>query len=296
MPRIVLIGECMVELSPSEDGRYNLGFAGDTFNSAWHMRKILEPEWTVQYLTNIGDDKLSGDMLRFMQESGIGTEQVHISNGKSCGLYVICLDNGERSFSYWRDTSAARSLANDQTRLAGALTGAACVVFSGITLAILTDDARSRLIAQMALLQQSGTLVVFDSNIRKRLWRHEEDCREWITRAYKVSSIALPSLADEAELFGDKDAVSAAHRIAAAGAAEVVVKDGGNPCYVHSAKGGGFIAAAGSVRVVDTTGAGDSFNAAYVAHRLQGASAEMSAARAHALAAKVIGGYGALVD
>ena len=295
MGRIVLLGECMVEFSPAGDGSYKLGFAGDTFNTAWYLRHFMPADWTIQYFTNIGDDQLSADMLRFMKQSGVDTTHVKVVQGLNAGLYVISLDNGERSFSYWRNASAARTLADDLIRLSDATQGADCIFFSGITLAILSENARDMFLKQMATLRASGVLVVFDPNIRKRLWRNDTEIRHWISRAYAVAKVALPSFSDDAETFGDVDIIGTARRIREAGAEEIVVKNGGDACYVQVGEEGHSIKPEAFVAAVDTTGAGDSFNAGYLGNRLLGALPLAAVEKAHRIAARVICSPGALV-
>jgi 2-dehydro-3-deoxygluconokinase len=293
--RILLIGECMVEFSPKADGDYKRGFAGDTFNTAWYLRQLLPSDWTIQYFTNIGDDQLSLHMLDFMANSGVDTAHVKVMTGMNAGLYVISLDNGERSFSYWRSTSAARTLADDPVRLANATQGADCVVFSGITLAILAEKARDAFLQHMATLRRNGVLVVFDPNIRKRLWKSDDEIRHWINRAYTVASLALPSFADEAEIFGDADVTATAQRINKSGVSEIVVKNGGGVCFVQAPEEICSVEPHTFVNVVDTTGAGDSFNAGYLASRLKAALPSAAVQNAHSIAVKVIGAHGALV-
>jgi 2-dehydro-3-deoxygluconokinase len=293
--RILLIGECMVEFSPKADGDYKRGFAGDTFNTAWYLRQLLPSDWAIQYFTNIGDDQMSLDMLNFMSSSGIDTTHVKVMAGMNVGLYVISLDKGERSFSYWRSTSAARSLADDPARLAGATEGADCVLFSGITLAILADEARDAFLLQMATLRRNGVLVVFDPNIRRRLWQNNEEIRHWIARAYAVANLALPSFADDAEIFGDTDVTATAQRISMSGVSEIVVKNGGGVCFVQALEEICSVEPHSLINVVDTTGAGDSFNAGYLASRLIAALPSAAVQNAHGIAAKVICAHGALV-
>lgn len=285
----------MVEFSPTGDGSYKLGFAGDTFNTAWYLRRLMPADWTIQYFTNIGDDRLSADMLHFMQHSRIDTTHVKVIEGMNAGLYVISLDNGERSFGYWRNASAARTLADDPVRLSDATQNADCIFFSGITLAILSEDARDRFLKQMATRRAGGALVVFDPNIRKRLWRNDTEIRHWTSRAYAVATMALPSFADDAEIFGDADIFGTAQRIRAAGAEEIVVKNGSDACCVHVGEESHSIKPGAHVTAVDTTGAGDSFNAGYLASRLLGALPSVAVAKAHRISAKVICAPGALV-
>jgi 2-dehydro-3-deoxygluconokinase len=168
--RFLSIGECMVELSQAGEGLLRKGFAGDTFNTAWYARACLPPAWSVDYFTALGDDPMSDEMVAFMGKADIGTGLIQRIKGKTPGLYMINLRNGERSFSYWRDSSAARSLAADPDRLREAVESADVVYFSGITLAILSQDDAETLLAEIRRAKAIGKFVVFDPNIRPRLW------------------------------------------------------------------------------------------------------------------------------
>ena len=112
--RILAIGECMVELSQTDAGLYRRSFAGDTFNAAWYLRRLLHLDAEVSYATCIGEDAVSDEMLRFFETEGILTDAVRRVPDRTVGLYMISLDGGERSFSYWRAQSAARCLADDE--------------------------------------------------------------------------------------------------------------------------------------------------------------------------------------
>ena len=119
--RLLCIGECMVELSPNGANSFNMGFAGDTFNMAWYARQILSAQWHVDYFTRVGRDEISNDMLAFLKNAGVGTSHIIRDETETVGLYMIHLDAGERSFSYWRSASAARHLACDPDVLDRAL-------------------------------------------------------------------------------------------------------------------------------------------------------------------------------
>ena len=121
--QFLAIGECMVELALQPDGAYAMGFAGDTFNTAWYARRSLPEAWRVGYLSAVGRDAVSDRMLAFMTGAGIDTRAVARLPDRTVGLYMIELVKGERSFSYWRGQSAARALAADAARLAAALDG-----------------------------------------------------------------------------------------------------------------------------------------------------------------------------
>jgi 2-dehydro-3-deoxygluconokinase len=292
--KMVAIGECMVEMAATENGLFRQGFAGDTFNALWHARRLLPPDWTATYFTAVGDDRTSSRMLAFMRDNGIDTGKIRKIAGKAPGLYLIELDRGERSFSYWRDSSAARLLADDEAALRAATQDADAILFSGITLAILPEEGRRRLLSVLAGERNRGCAVAFDSNIRMRLWPSEEAARRAISEAAAVASIALPTGPDEMALFGgsEEDVVE---RYSKAGVAEIVVKAGPDPALVSWPGGLKKIAPGKVLEPVDTTGAGDSFNGAYLAARLLGEDPPEAVRKAHAAAGRVIMGYGALI-
>ncbi|MEF2072501.1 sugar kinase [Consotaella aegiceratis] len=294
--RIVAIGECMVELSSAPGGLLRKGFAGDTFNTAWYLGRALPADWRMSYFTAVGDDPTSDEMLRFMDAAGIETQFVRRIPGRMPGLYLITLDNGERSFSYWRDTSAAKTLADDEQALDAVLAAGDAFYFSGITLAILAEDARQRLVSRLDEVRRSGKMVAFDPNLRPRLWPDTATMCRAVEIAAAASSLCLPSFSDEAVAFGDASPDATADRYRALGVAEVVVKDGAEPACIVTDDGRQSVPAQKVADLVDTTAAGDSFNAAYIAARLAGKTPAEAAAAGHTLAGKVVGHYGALVE
>lgn len=293
--RIVSIGECMVELAAAGGGLLRMGFAGDTFNTAWYLRRELPGGWAVAYLSAVGDDKTSGDMVDFMASAGIDTGLVRRLPGRMPGLYLIHLDGAERSFSYWRDTSAAKALAADEAHLASALAAGDAFYFSGITLAILPAADRARLLEHLGVAKASGRTVAFDPNIRPRLWPDKAEMRAAIEAGAAASTICLPSYPDERDAFDDPSPDATADRYLRLGAGEVVVKDGAAPAIVATASMRETIEAPPVADAVDTTGAGDSFGAAYLAARLEGASPSDAVRRGHALAGEVVRHHGALI-
>lgn len=295
MPRIVCIGECMVELSPAEDGLWRLGYAGDTLNTAWYLRARLGGDWQVAYCTRLGRDRFSDEMAAFLTGAGLDTASLTRDPERSIGLYAISLDAGERSFTYWRGQSAARRLADDPAALRAALAEADVGFFSGITLAILPPEGRANLLMALQEARARGCRVVFDPNIRARLWPDGATLRAALSEAAAICDILLPSFEDEREWFGDADPSATRARYGALGAEEIVVKNGPGPLCLWRRGAEETHLHFPPVAPLDTTGAGDAFNGAYLAARLQGAGMEQAAGLAHALAARVIRHPGALL-
>lgn len=293
--RFVSVGECMVEMAQTADGLYKLGYAGDTLNTAWYARARLPRDWDVDYVTAVGDDIYSQQMLDFFAANGIGTGRIQRLAGKRPGLYLIHQKDGDRHFTYWRGQSAARQIADDPAALNAALMGADIAYFSSISLAILSPRGRGKLIGAIHRARQAGARIAFDPNERPALWTSPRVMGSTICAAATVADIVLPTFPDEQAVFGDASPEAVAERYLSWGAEEVVVKNGAEPAYVAARDGQGWVAPKPGATSVDPTGAGDSFNGAYLAARARGASPLAAAEAAHATARIVIAHRGALV-
>lgn len=292
----VTIGECMIELSQRQGDLWQMGFAGDTFNTAWYARALLPVEKPVAYVTAIGDDPFSQKLHDTIAGAGVETDRIRAVPGRRPGLYAITLDGAERTFTYWRGESAARQLADDAAWLDHALADVELIYFTGVTLAILSPDARQRLLSALSQRRAAGARIAFDSNYRAVLWPDIKEARDVMAAALSICDFALPTFDDEALLFGDDTPEEAAKRMAALGAGEIVVKSGAEPCLVVAEGAHAHVPSRTPERVVDTTGAGDSFAGAYLSARLLGHQPLAAAELGHAVASRVVGVYGALAD
>ena len=112
---------------------------------------------------------------------------------------------------------------------------------------------------------------------------------------YKAATLALPTFNDDQVLFGDATPAECAKRIAGYGVKEIVVKDGGNPCVVSVDTNLFSVAPEPVQNIIDTTGAGDSFNAGYLAARMANHEPLDAAKLGHRVAGRVIRERGALL-
>lgn len=172
------------------------------------------------------------------------------------------------------------------------------VYFSGITLAILAPRARGRLLCAIVRARDNGAKIAFGTNLRPALWISPRVMAGVLTAAASLCDIVLPTHGDEAPLFGDKSVDDTADRYLELGAEEVVVKDGSSEALIAAASERVRVAPEPGANVVDATGAGDSFNGAYLSARLASKSLQESAQAAHRVARVIIGQKkgGALVD
>lgn len=297
--RVASIGECMMELRHRSPSDLDLAFGGDTLNTAAYLARLgASAGLAVDYVTALGDDPYSDAMLAMWKGEGIGTGLVQRLPGKLPGLYAIRTDDkGERSFFYWRSAAAARDMLDGAhgMKILEALPGYGWIYFSGITLSILSEKPRHALLEGLAAAKAKGAKLAFDPNFRPRGWPDRAEAKRVFTQALTLADLALPSFADEKLLFGDPDREATALRIRGIGVPEVVVKDAENPCLVVTASDEYEVIGRPVEKPVDTTGAGDSFNAAYLAARIKGASPAEAAAAGHVLAEEVILHPGAVI-
>ena len=293
--RVRCLGECMIELRERPDGLLSRGFGGDTLNTAIYLARLGV---AVDYVTALGDDPHSDGMLRAWAAEGVGTDLVARAAGRVPGLYLIQTDaRGERRFSYWRDAAPVRQLLDptDAPRVEAALAASGTVYLSGITLSLFATAPRERLFAALAATRGRGGRVVFDSNFRPRGWPDPAEARAAFDRMLGLSDLVLAGVEDFALLDGDASADGLLARLRRAGVAEAVVKLPEPGCVVLRDGRETAVPAPATVAPVDTTAAGDSFAAAYLAARLRGVSPEAAALAGHRLAAAVIAHPGAII-
>jgi 2-dehydro-3-deoxygluconokinase len=297
--RVASIGECMIELRHRSPSELTLAYGGDTLNTAVYLARLTRGrDVQVDYVTALGDDAYSDAMLAMWQSEGVGIDLVARLAGRLPGLYTIRTDErGERSFTYWRSASAARDLLEGERagQIGAHLAGYDLLYASGITLSILDQPQRAALMTIADEVREQGGRVAFDGNFRPVGWPDRSEAGRVFDEMLRRTDIALPTLDDERALFGASDAPASADQLHQLGVAEVVVKLGPAGCYLSSAAFTGEVAAVPVSKVVDSTAAGDSFNAGYLAARLLGAEPDAAARLGCALAARVIAHPGAII-
>ena len=297
--RVACIGECMIELAHLGETTLQMAFGGDTSNTAVYLARLTQGlDVDVDYVTALGDDAYSEAMLAFWRDEGVGTGLVARLQGRLPGLYTIRTDSeGERSFTYWRGQAAVRDLFRDgrDRSLSAALSGFDLVYLSGITLSVLDQKQRTALLDLLDGVRRAGGRVAFDGNFRPAGWPDPEEARVWFREALSRTDITLPTLDDEQALFGDDGPDPVAARLHGWGVAEVVVKLGAKGCLLSIDDGREMIETKPVEPVIDSTAAGDSFNAGYLAGRLFDMPPGDAARFGNRLAGQVIGHRGAIM-
>lgn len=299
--KIAVIGECMLELSaPANQDKSSqrpsiLSYGGDTLNTSVYLSRLGVE---VEYITALGDDSMSDWLQDQWIAEGVGTSHVRRYANSVPGLYMIELDEkGERSFLYWRKDSPATRIFNhaeSADELFASLKGCEWIYLSGITLALYPDDARERLFDGLQEYRKLGGKIIFDNNYRPAQWSDRATTQAVYEKMYALTDLALPSLEDELKVTGLENEGDVIKRLDRFGISEIVLKMGEKSCLVISGDIREYVSTE-KVNVIDTTSAGDAFNAGYIAARLNDHLPVESCMSGHRLASTVIQHKGAII-
>ncbi len=296
-PSIALIGECMIELREPHSGVLSRSYGGDVLNTSVYLSRLMGKDATVRFTTLLGKDPFSSEMVAAWEKEEINCDTVGRLTARNAGLYFVRTDKtGERTFHYWRSQSAVREIMGDDwTDLRAQAMGSDWIYLSGITLAILDETGRKKLLSELTVASENGALIAFDGNFRPTLWSDPLDAAPWHAQVWDLCALAITGVEDESAVFGDATPESSVARLKGHGIDEIVIKRGRQSVYLHANEANQFIDVTPVGNVIDTTAAGDSFNAGYMAARLKDRSPAESARIGAALAGEVIQHPGAVI-
>ena len=291
---VAVIGEPMVEIS---DQVNELKFSGDSLNTAIYLKRELNnKKKVVSYFTALGDDSVSQQMIDYISSEAVKTDFIERRANLKPGAYQIYAnDQGERSFKYWRNNSAAKTLFSTPNRVKfDDLLKFDLIYISAISVAILPINIQEDLLHFLTEYRNNGGLIVFDSNYRQILWKSKKVARSVISKYWQIVDIALPSIDDEKELFDLQNEEDVVNNLVKFGVKFGALKRGEKGPYSLSNNKQSEIYKT-ERNVIDSTAAGDSFNGAYLAALINGFSQEISLIHGHKLASKVIKYNGAII-
>jgi len=311
MTNIILLGECMIELKAQSDNLTSTpaayprissqmlaqSFSGDTLNTAVYLKRTFNDINTF-FMSAVGVDQLSCDMVDFFQQEQINTDYVFRSSDKNSGSYAIKTDVfGERSFTYWREDSAATTLMSFiDSPVIDSFTGIDTVFFSGISLAVIPPEDRPKFWRFITSLKNAGVTLVFDPNYRAGMWQSQGEAKVQFDQAFSHANILLPGVDDFEQLYSITTAEGVYDFCKTYQFNELVIKNGDGGILVYVNKQQYYFPLIPVSNVIDTTSAGDSFNGVYLGARAKGYAVIDAVKLASKAAGFVIQHHGAIVE
>lgn len=295
---MLVIGECMMELRNQSATSLVKSFAGDTYNTAVYAKRYA-PTTKVSYLSAVGEDIFSQEMIAAWESEGLSSEFTAKSPVLPLGVYAINTDDsGERSFTYWRKNSAASQMMSliDKEQILTHANDIEIVYFSGISLAILSDEDKAALILFIETLRVNGAKVAFDPNYRPKMWNSKAHAIEWAEKAYSISDIVFPGLEDHQDMFDQQTKEEIVAYFAQFSASEIIIKCGSAGVYGVGSEGESHLPFTPAPKQVDSTAAGDSFAGTYLGARSVGESIADSVIAAARVARLVVQHPGAIIE
>jgi 2-dehydro-3-deoxygluconokinase len=277
MPDIISLGESMVELFSEEPiaraRSFQKALGGDTQNMLVAAARLGA---STGFITRVGDDPFAPFLLDTWRAEGIDVSHAKLVEGFNAIYFISLLPGGEREFTYYRRGSAASTMT--PTDLDPRYIGGARVLHvSGISQAI-SSSCRETVLAAVRVARERGVLVSYDPNLRRKLWAALDEARSAIQEVLPFTDVVLPSAPEEmTDLLDVHTAEEGIERLWAEGVGTVAVKLGERGCLLG--QDGHLIAIPPFVpeTVVDSTGAGDAFDGAFLHGLTSGLSPEAAA-------------------
>ncbi|MCA0991345.1 sugar kinase [Pseudalkalibacillus hwajinpoensis] len=285
---VVTIGESMVLFTPQSSPRmryaetYTRKFGGAETNVAIGLARLGHE---VGWISKVGNDEFGKALLSFVRGEAIDVRQVKIDASAPTGIYFKEIRNSEDvRVEYYRKGSAASKLEPSDLN-ESYLSQATYLHISGITPA-LSNSCYEMINKAITLAKKHDVTVVFDPNLRRKLWG-EERAREVLLDIASKSDIILPGVEEGTFLFGEENPNKLGNLFLNLGAKTVILKAGAEGAYYFSRYESGFVPAFPIASVVDPVGAGDGFAAGFISGLLQHRSLKQAVEKGNAVGALV---------
>ena len=289
------IGEAMIEISNIKNSLYNQSFAGDTLNFCNYLDK---KKLNAFFLSAIGKSEINQSLLNFVKSKKISTKYIKQINQFELGLYLIKnKDNGEKQFFYWRDESAAKQYFNniDFLNLYKELKNFDYIYFSGITLSIIHISKLNNFIKLLNLLKSKKIKIVFDFNIRPSRW-NKKNLNIFLDSVLKFVDICFLS-GEDMNYWKNKNNIKSYEQIVRKYKLKhSIFRKNAKFTYVFLNKTRYVFKNKLLKTVVDTSGAGDGFNAAYLSNFIVNNDPVLALKAGSSLGSKIVMKKGAIVD
>lgn len=283
----------MIEFAAEKRGslknaeRFIRGFGGDTSNFAIAVARL---GGQAAYLCRLAADDFGQALMDLWAREGVDTSRViPTQNGYTAVYFTSWKEDGSHDFGYIRQGSAA-SMLSPADISERQFEGVAAFHTSGITQAISPSacDASFRAID---IARQQGVLVSYDPNLRLKLWPLGR-ARAVVMESVRRCDVFFPNIHEVRLLIGQEDVSAVIDHLLTAGPKIVALKLGEQGCLVGTADGTRIRVPAVRARAIDTSGAGDTFDAAFMVGLMSGWDVEKTARFAVTAAALTASGIG----
>lgn len=298
MPDVITLGETMVLFAPLEPGplryarRFEMRFGGAESNFAVGIVRL---GFSAGWISRLGDDEFGRYIFTQLRGEGVDVSRVRFDPEAPTGVFFKELGRpgGTRVYYYRRQSAASRLSPGDLD--AEYFAGARWLHLTGITPA-LSDSCRAAVEAALGLARRFGLTVSFDPNLRLKLWPLAT-ARRVLVPLLQQADVVLGGHEELCLLLEEPAPEAAAEVLLAAGVKVVAVKLGAEGALVVTADFRERVPAFPVAEVVDPVGAGDAFDAGFVAGQLLGRTLAESARLGNACGALMVsvrGDYEAL--
>lgn len=267
MNKIAVIGECLVELTLLKEDIYKQAFSGDSLNCSIYLKNILE-ESIVEYITVLGEDKLSHDMLDFLYKQNIQTNYINILKNKNPIMYI---NTPESTPTYYSCDLAQRDIFQSKIseEAMNKLLDFDLIYFSTNCVAMMSNEGKIRFFKLIKKLRTFGVKIVFDSMYIPIMYESSDEARKLYETSIHYADILLTSILIEKKLWGSIDSSDITKKAQMAGCKEVIIKCKNQEiAYSHECK-------LEKIKIKESDNK-NIFNGAYLAMRLKNNSIKES--------------------
>lgn len=289
---VVSIGETMVLFTPREQGQmrysrsYTSRIAGAETNTLIGLAKLGH---RTGWISQVGKDEFGAQIMAAVRGEGVDTSQTAVHPSAPSGVFFKeRLQEASVRVYYYRQGSAASLLAPESID-ENYIARAKYLYLTGITPA-LSPTCREAVFHAIRLARKHGVQVVFDPNMRRKLWSDEE-AREVLTRLCGMADIVLAGISEGSFLFGDGEKSAGpylAERFLQLGCKAAILKLGAEGAYYSTGMEQKLVPGFKVDHVADPVGAGDGFAAGVLSGLLDGLSLEEAVRRGCAIGAAVV--------
>lgn len=260
-PHVVCFGELLIDMISTNTGSLRTSegflkkFGGAPANTAADLAKLGVP---VRFMGKVGDDPFGHFLKDILDENGVDTNSLILSKtDKTTLAFVSLTDSGQRDFTFYK--GAHEAINPSEVDLPKDT-----LLFHFGSLTQTNENANN---ATQKLIDQAramGAIISYDPNIRESLWGDINRAKEIILDTAKKVDI-LKINEDEARILsGENDIPKAGNALFTDNLEAIFITLGKDGCYYKTKQYEGFVPVPIKVTTVDTTGAGDAFNAGYI--------------------------------